>query len=717
MRVSSLALLVAATLSSRSANAKKCPRRTKKTTASTVATSQASVVATIPTVEPAPAPQSDSDPALQPTSDTTTTTTSTTTTTTTATTTTSSVEPTTTAPAPAPAPQSEIETATAETASTMEVPELFNMNLGDMASDAMITTTDAPAQPDANIPETTDAAAPAPAPQPDVQTTEEVAPLPAPQPDVQTTEAVTPLPAPQPDVQTEPAPAPQPEIQTTDAPAPLPAPQPDPQTTDAPAPPPVQPTPPSPPPITQGTCSSANLAACKPLTATDTPPSIAGMSFSQGCTILANYARAHYNPGSLPLMWDAKLATAALASATYSATNNCWDCHTNSGAGTTWGQNLYLGKTGCAESYNGWVTNEAAGLDPVNIDAGHFQNVVGFAVPYVSIGCGVSLVGQGATVCNYGMVFSALAIKFGSFGYINRHLSDSNFHLISDCIYTFPVTDPTATCASVASTNSMSQAALQQMNPWSRNVMDSAQGNSTAVGSPATSIPAKNAPVGNSTVSAVTVSGSVQTAMLSATSATTAPTTTATTVPQQTTEAAPETTEAAPQTTAEAPPPEVQATEAAPAPPPPPPPVVQAPTPPPAVQASSFSSPCSIYDGSCAARAAFDSPPNVAGTGIAYECLTLTNYARNLYVPRYANLVWSNILAGCAQATAEYATVYNCADWHTNSEVPGARTCSSAKRVARTRISGGSRTKLLGKTLRILMKGIFRTWLGLPRRM
>ncbi|KAJ3126963.1 hypothetical protein HK100_009996 [Physocladia obscura] len=150
-----------------------------------------------------------------------------------------------------------------------------------------------------------------------------------------------------------------------------------------------------------GNCSEFN---CEPLAMTDNPPDVSGESFSQGCVDLTNYARNHYNYGVNLLYWDDILATYAAASAAYSATNNCWDCHTNSGAGTSWGQNLFLGENSCQAAYAGWVTNEAAGKDSVNVAQGHFNNVVGFAAAYVSIGCGVaSENGNVAVVCNYGL--------------------------------------------------------------------------------------------------------------------------------------------------------------------------------------------------------------------------------------------------------------------------------------------------------------------------
>ncbi|KAJ3064580.1 hypothetical protein HDU98_012026 [Podochytrium sp. JEL0797] len=157
-------------------------------------------------------------------------------------------------------------------------------------------------------------------------------------------------------------------------------------TTDAPAPPPPPPPPPPPqnPPCNQ---IDGTLGPCAQYGATDTPPNYAGQDPSIECTALANYARQHYNGGVWDLQWDANLVQYAAYSANYAASNGCSECHTQSGSGYAWGQNLYLGQCSCTEAYFGWVTNEAMGQDPANPDAGHFTNVVGFAVPYQTIGC------------------------------------------------------------------------------------------------------------------------------------------------------------------------------------------------------------------------------------------------------------------------------------------------------------------------------------------
>ncbi|KAJ3059474.1 hypothetical protein HDU98_004515, partial [Podochytrium sp. JEL0797] len=160
-------------------------------------------------------------------------------------------------------------------------------------------------------------------------------------------------------------------------------------------------------------CNANNLAGCVSLSHTDSPPQVPNDSSEYACLTLANYARQHYNPGVWDLMWDETLVPDAIESARYSAVHGCWDCHTNSGGGTTWGQNLYLSKTSCADGYYGWVTNEAAQHDSVNVVEGHFTNVVGFAVDYVSMGCGAYRTtgheegsppaGVSAVVCNFGL--------------------------------------------------------------------------------------------------------------------------------------------------------------------------------------------------------------------------------------------------------------------------------------------------------------------------
>ncbi|KAJ3291126.1 hypothetical protein HDU79_002655 [Rhizoclosmatium sp. JEL0117] len=176
-------------------------------------------------------------------------------------------------------------------------------------------------------------------------------------------------------------------------------------TTD-PAPPPPTPEPspdPPPAPVLLPPCSIYD-GSCIVRAQYDNPPNYRGYDPSIECTYLANYARQVYNPGVWDLWWDQNLQPYAMRSATYSATYQCSHCHTESGPGYSWGQNLYLSMCSCSDAYFGWVTNEALGQDPANPDAGHFTNVVGFAVPYQSIGCGSAQVnGVCATVCDYGL--------------------------------------------------------------------------------------------------------------------------------------------------------------------------------------------------------------------------------------------------------------------------------------------------------------------------
>ncbi|KAI8606998.1 hypothetical protein BC830DRAFT_1159696 [Chytriomyces sp. MP71] len=271
---------------------------------------------------------------------------------------------------------------------------------------------------------TTTSAAPAPQPQADTES----APAPAPQPPVQTTEAPAPAPQPAPSttqapdlavvpVQTTQAPA-QPVVQTTDAPAPAPQPVVS-SSTQAPAPVTLSAAAtttaaPQPPTNLVAACASGDMASCYTLAQSDAPPasltapfvrgsSPKGANFKAQCMGLANYAREHYT-GAPALTWDDEAAAAAQRAADYSAQHQCSECHTESGPGYSWGQNLYFTSVGCFESYNGWVTNEALGADPANPDAGHFKNVVGTALTwsqYTKIGCAVSTTNEGATVCNY----------------------------------------------------------------------------------------------------------------------------------------------------------------------------------------------------------------------------------------------------------------------------------------------------------------------------
>ncbi|KAI8606930.1 hypothetical protein BC830DRAFT_1159803 [Chytriomyces sp. MP71] len=155
-------------------------------------------------------------------------------------------------------------------------------------------------------------------------------------------------------------------------------------------------------------CTIDNIPACASIVPFDQPPvTLEGADVITQCLGLANYARQLYNPGVANLVWSDALAKHAANSAKYSATNKCWDCHTESGPGFDWGQNLYLSKGSCWDSYFGWVTDEAAGPTSANPDQGHFKNVVGLALSwssYASIGCASATVdGATATVCNYGL--------------------------------------------------------------------------------------------------------------------------------------------------------------------------------------------------------------------------------------------------------------------------------------------------------------------------
>ncbi|KAI9340538.1 hypothetical protein BDR26DRAFT_861292 [Obelidium mucronatum] len=261
------------------------------------------------------------------------------------------------------------------------------------ATAAVTTTTEAPAA--------TTTVAPPPAPQEIVEPVVEapveevVAPL-EPVAPVVDEPAPAPAPAPQEEVENLPAPVPQQEnevviveeakavvVENVTAPAPVPQ--------------PLQ------------FCTAASMDWCRVLAATDKPDfvRIAKLSEPAACLALANYPRQHYS-GEKDLVWNNQLAVYATESAQYAADNDCSHCHTNSGSGTTWGQNLYTGVGSCADAYAGWVTTEALGLDPHNLDAGHFKNIVGFEVPYQFVGCGsASSTKSGksvvATVCNYGL--------------------------------------------------------------------------------------------------------------------------------------------------------------------------------------------------------------------------------------------------------------------------------------------------------------------------
>ncbi|KAJ3062608.1 hypothetical protein HDU98_001516 [Podochytrium sp. JEL0797] len=160
----------------------------------------------------------------------------------------------------------------------------------------------------------------------------------------------------------------------------------------------------APPPPPQGAPCSIYDGSCVARAGSDSPPDYSNNDLATQCLALANFARQLYNPGTWSYTWDPTLASYAQGSADYASTYNCNECHTNSGPGTSWGQNLYLGQCSCQSAYYGWVTNEALGQDPANPDEGHFLNVVGLDIPYQSMGCASSSVGGVcATVCNYGL--------------------------------------------------------------------------------------------------------------------------------------------------------------------------------------------------------------------------------------------------------------------------------------------------------------------------
>ncbi|KAJ3248257.1 hypothetical protein HDU78_001262 [Chytriomyces hyalinus] len=284
----------------------------------------------------------------------------------------------------------------------------------------------APASSKSDIPTTTTSEVPAATTTSAAEsTTTEDLPAPAPQSEVTDSQAATTTDAPQtdapaPEPQPQPSDAPSPEPQPSDAPAPEPQPLPETTpaatTTDAPVsvevPAPTTTVQPAPSPAPQEPapapkCSAENLPACALLVPFDNPPiALKTADTITQCVGLANYARHLYNPGAPDLIWSEPLAKRAKASADYAAKLDCWDCHSDSGPGTDWGQNLYLSKGSCWDSYVGWVTDEALAPSEANPDQGHFKNVVGIAIafsPYLSIGCGSSTIGSSATVCNYGV--------------------------------------------------------------------------------------------------------------------------------------------------------------------------------------------------------------------------------------------------------------------------------------------------------------------------
>ncbi|KAJ3139367.1 hypothetical protein HK100_011772 [Physocladia obscura] len=168
----------------------------------------------------------------------------------------------------------------------------------------------------------------------------------------------------------------------------------------------------------ENACNGNKLNACKSIATKDYQTAAAAAAsvsseFNQACLDLNNHARYIYGNPNPYLVWNQDLANWAVVSSAYADTLGCWNCHSYSGSGYSWGQNLYVGESTCADAYFGWVTQEAEGKG-LGGEVGHFLNAAGWAIDpsggtgYTQIGCGT----YGNTiVCNFGLgdISTALA--------------------------------------------------------------------------------------------------------------------------------------------------------------------------------------------------------------------------------------------------------------------------------------------------------------------
>ncbi|KAI8607213.1 hypothetical protein BC830DRAFT_1234704 [Chytriomyces sp. MP71] len=320
------------------------------------------------------------------------------------------------------------------------------------------------------------------------------------------------------------------------------------------------------------------------------------------CVQLANYARHHYNPGAVDLVWNPTLAQAAQESADYAAQHDCWNCHTNAGPGTTWGQNLFLSKRSCQDAYNGWVTTEAAGKDSVNLEEGHFKNVVGFAAPYRTIGKHPSSSPHTAMLAPPLLIIAAASFthawKSTFLGHYVPGLSAVQLATVQSCPGV-EIVNGSPTCAQIADSQNITLNAFQNLNPSISCLIPVAEGSyvcvlaqddAGATISFSTSAAGTSRATGTAKVTATVVATSPATSVAPSSGATSTsispPATSATLTTSSSAEPEPKTTEPpAPKTTqppapktTEQPPPRPKTTEQ---PPPPPPKTTEQPPPPP----------------------------------------------------------------------------------------------------------------------------------------
>ncbi|ORY45715.1 hypothetical protein BCR33DRAFT_784453 [Rhizoclosmatium globosum] len=276
---------------------------------------------------------------------------------------------------PAPIPQAEVVidgvNAAAVDSSTFQTDSIAVDNNAQVAVDAgtipdsQAETADAVVQ----VAQTADADGPAPAPQAELPNTTDVVPV--------TTDA-----------------APQVVVITTDA---LPV-----VTTNVPQ---------SPQPTAQAVaasalCNGSDYSGCSTIAKSDfqddaaAQAAVSGLSFDDACLVLNNRVRSKY-PNNGQFVYDAGLAAWATVSAAYAGKLGVFNAHSYSGNSYTWGQNLFVGPSTCADAYYGWITEEALTWSD---GAGHFLNAAAITLPYVSVGCGAA---NGAIVCNYGLTYPA----------------------------------------------------------------------------------------------------------------------------------------------------------------------------------------------------------------------------------------------------------------------------------------------------------------------
>lgn len=120
-------------------------------------------------------------------------------------------------------------------------------------------------------------------------------------------------------------------------------------------------------------------------------------SLENDCLSMHNQVRAMYNPSAQALTWDSSLAFRCANVAQYCATVS--QTHFDLGDNATTpglfvnAQNLFITKTSCSSSYDGWITNE------VTQNGGHYLNIING--DYSRVGCSVSYEGLTCICCDF----------------------------------------------------------------------------------------------------------------------------------------------------------------------------------------------------------------------------------------------------------------------------------------------------------------------------